>query len=121
MAPATYPPMKIRTFKLTSTTLVALSFTTAAIGTLAQSLPKPAVGVTIAQSADFEGLWFRQLDANNDGRISREEARESRFLSKHFDEIDTKHDGYISPDENLASWDQLHLALAKKSTLQFDK
>jgi Ca2+-binding EF-hand superfamily protein len=38
-------------------------------------------------------------DTNGDGLISRQEAAALPMLAKHFDEIDTNHDGQLSKDE----------------------
>jgi Ca2+-binding EF-hand superfamily protein len=42
---------------------------------------------------------FKQLDANKDGKISREEAR--GMVRKNFDEIDRNKDGFIDRQEML--------------------
>jgi hypothetical protein len=47
------------------------------------------------------GGMFEQSDANNDGKLSRDEAPE--FLRDRFAEIDTNKDGFISRDEESAS------------------
>ena len=43
------------------------------------------------------GGWFEKLDANHDGRISREEMRAE--ADKHFDKLDTNHDGFLDKAE----------------------
>lgn len=42
---------------------------------------------------------FSQLDADGDGRISREEAARHPRLGAAFDRLDTNRDGFLSPDE----------------------
>ena len=39
------------------------------------------------------------MDANHDGKISREEAAGFRGVARHFDQADTNHDGFLSRDE----------------------
>ncbi|MFI5446982.1 EF-hand domain-containing protein [Polaromonas sp. UC242_47] len=42
---------------------------------------------------------FGFIDANRDGKISREEAAGFRGVAKHFDEADLNKDGFLSRDE----------------------
>lgn len=42
---------------------------------------------------------FNFIDANKDGKISREEAAGFRGVAKHFDEADTNKDGFLSREE----------------------
>jgi len=44
---------------------------------------------------------FRDLDANKDGKISRDEARGR--IKHHFDDLDTNKDGFISREELLTA------------------
>ena len=39
------------------------------------------------------------MDANHDGKISREEASGFSGVAKHFDEADTNHDHFLSRKE----------------------
>jgi Ca2+-binding EF-hand superfamily protein len=44
--------------------------------------------------------WWKKVDADGDGKISRDEAAANApHLAKHFDKIDTDHDGTISREE----------------------
>ena len=38
---------------------------------------------------------FEQADSDHDGRLTRAEAQAMPFVAKHFDAIDTNHDGYM--------------------------
>ena len=50
---------------------------------------------------------LRSADGDNDGTISRSEAENSfPGLAKHFDEIDTNHDGLINREEIQAARDK---------------
>ncbi len=49
---------------------------------------------------------FSQFDKNNDGRISRDEAREG--TDRMFNEIDTNKDGFLSKDEMQAHHKAMH-------------
>jgi len=44
--------------------------------------------------------WFKKVDTDGDGTISRQEAEANApRLAKRFDEIDANHDGKITPEE----------------------
>ncbi|HQR22256.1 MAG TPA: EF-hand domain-containing protein [Burkholderiaceae bacterium] len=47
------------------------------------------------------------LDNNNDGSISRDEAKSAPYLAANFDAIDTNKDGVLTRDE-LAAWRKSH-------------
>lgn len=49
---------------------------------------------------------FSQFDKNNDGRISREEAREGS--DRMFNDVDTNKDGFISKEEMQAHHKAMH-------------
>jgi Ca2+-binding EF-hand superfamily protein len=51
----------------------------------------------------IDGLMFAKMDKNADGVISRDEAAAFPRLVKHFDQIDTNHDGNISKEEMKAA------------------
>jgi len=42
---------------------------------------------------------IKAADTDGNGLISRDEAKALPMIAKHFDEIDTNHDGQLSPDE----------------------
>lgn len=42
---------------------------------------------------------FSFMDANKDGKVSRDEAASFRNVAKHFDEADTDKDQALSPEE----------------------
>lgn len=47
--------------------------------------------------------FFKKLDADGDGRISRTEAQAAPRLAARFDELDANRDGFITPDELKAA------------------
>jgi len=60
----------------------------------ASAAPAPA-----RYTASNLALAFNFMDANHDGRISREEAASFSGVAKHFDEADTNHDNALSREE----------------------
>ena len=53
--------------------------------------------------------WFKKVDTDGDGSISRQEAEANApRLAKHFDEVDTDHDGKITPEELRAARKEMH-------------
>lgn len=72
---------------------------------IAALLPAAALaGAALAQGPER----FRNLDANGDGFISRDEARAQRGLERAFDESDDNRDGRLDADEFIKA-DSLHL------------
>ena len=57
---------------------------------------RPRSQSTIAAPRDSGPEWFRRMDRNYDGDVSRREFLGSR---KAFDQLDTDHDGLLSPEE----------------------
>ena len=46
---------------------------------------------------DFQGKWFKEIDSNNDGFITKDEI--NSYSNKKFDEIDTDKNGKICKKE----------------------
>jgi len=68
----------------------------------ASEAPAPAASVPAAAprySASNLALAFGYMDANHDGKISREEAAGFSGVARHFDQADTNHDGFLSREE----------------------
>lgn len=42
---------------------------------------------------------FDRLDVNHDGKLTREEAKDSKRITSRFDALDTNKDGFLSRDE----------------------
>lgn len=63
----------------------------------AQAAPSPAAAPKYA--AKDMAMAFSYMDANKDGKVSREEAAGFRGVARHFDEADTNHDGFLSREE----------------------
>lgn len=59
----------------------------------------PALPSAPRYSASELKQAFNYMDANRDGKISREEAAGFRGVAKNFDRADTNHDGFLSRDE----------------------
>jgi hypothetical protein len=63
----------------------------------AQATPSPAAAPKYA--AKDMAMAFSYMDANKDGKVSREEAAGFRGVARHFDEADTNRDGFLSSQE----------------------
>jgi len=50
-------------------------------------------------TATGSSMTFRSLDANKDGFVSRDEAKNSNELNRRFNELDKDGDGKLSPQE----------------------
>lgn len=64
--------------------------------------PAPTPSVTAAAprySASNLAMAFNYMDANRDGKVSREEAAGFRGVAKNFDRADTNHDNILSRGE----------------------
>lgn len=59
----------------------------------------PAATAATQYTTSEKDLAFRFMDANHDGKISREEAAGFRNVAKHFDEADTNQDNALSREE----------------------
>ena len=65
---------------------------------------------------------FNKLDTNNDGYLSRSEARKNPYLAKHFKEADKNGDGKLSRAEYLSVMTKKDLStLENKVTGNKDK
>lgn len=78
-------------FEACSVALFAACAIGASMGVHAQTPIRP--GGRVGEAA------FARADTNKDGRLSREEAVRLPAISERFDQIDTDHDGFISPME----------------------
>jgi hypothetical protein len=65
----------------------------------ADTAPAPAAASAPKYSATDIERAFNFMDANKDGKISREEAAGFRGVARHFDEADTNKDGFLSREE----------------------
>jgi len=79
-----------------------VTLTACAFGAMAQNATPPKPAATPAESA---ASVFKRLDANQDGRISRDEAARMPALAERFDQLDKDKDGTISADEFSAGFD----------------
>jgi EF hand len=61
------------------------------------STPEAAQGLTY--NASNIALAFTYIDANKDGKISRDEAAGFRGVAKYFDEADVNKDSFLSREE----------------------
>jgi Ca2+-binding EF-hand superfamily protein len=62
-----------------------------------------------AKRQEGAAAWFKKVDTDGDGRISKAEAQANApRLAAHFDQIDTNGDGYITPEELAAAHQHHH-------------
>ena len=82
------------------TVLLSASIGTSAV--LAQTPPEAPKG----DRAHKMHERFKAADKDGDGKISRAEAVALRRIAKHFDEIDTNKDGFVTKEELKARHDK---------------
>ena len=82
------------------TAIFAISTTSTISAIGAMCLSAAFIGTANAAPAPGEmKARMQKMDANGDGKISRDEASKYKNLAKVFDKIDTNNDGYLSKDE----------------------
>jgi Ca2+-binding EF-hand superfamily protein len=93
----------------TKTLLLAAALVTLAPTALLAANP-PSVADAAATTADVRtdrprggGEWFKRLDTNQDGVITKDEAANAKRIASNFDELDADHDGMITQDEMRAA------------------
>jgi hypothetical protein len=72
-----------------------------ATGTAGQDSGMTETGESLADMPDFD-----EIDANSDGRISRDEAGAVTGLESHFEQIDANSDDHLSSDEYQQAKDE---------------
>lgn len=85
--------------------IAALTLTTAA-SALADDASKStptASGAADTERAGQHGDRLRKADTNGDGLLDATEVKDLPRLAKHFDRIDSNHDGKLSRDEIKAA------------------
>jgi EF hand len=75
-----------------------------AFGALAQN---PAPPKAAATPPDTAAVVFKRLDANQDGRISRDEAARMPALAERFDQLDKDKDGFLSAEEFASGFETM--------------
>jgi Ca2+-binding EF-hand superfamily protein len=61
-------------------------------------------GVVLAnEGGSHKGEKFQDLDKDQDGRLSREEAQVSPRMAEKFDKLDTNQDGFVTREEKSAA------------------
>ncbi len=94
--------MKNVSLKLASVLLIAGFGASAAF---AQTPPEPPKGDRGDRAAKMHER-IKAADKDGDGKISRTEAVALPRIAKHFDEIDTNKDGFLSKEEMKAFHDK---------------
>ena len=62
---------------------------------------------------------FKKADADNDGTLTKDEAKAMPRIAKHFDAIDTDKDGTVSLDEIRASMKTTHKQMHDRGVQRF--
>ena len=80
-----------------------------------------AMAVAAPEAGHGPMARLKAADTNGDGLISKAEADASLpRLAKHFDQIDTNHDGQISPEELKAAHQNMKNAMFDKMDANHD-
>jgi Ca2+-binding EF-hand superfamily protein len=79
-------------------------------------LTAPALADDTANSKRAHRLdeVMARLDTDKDGKISKDEASKGRRLSKHFEQVDADHDGFVTRAE-------LEAAFARRAAAKHDQ
>ncbi len=92
--------MQVKRFALQALAVVTVG--AAALGVQAQTTqPSPATGD--AKGTDAIAAAFKRADANQDGKLSREEAARIPAVADKFDQYDKDKDGQLSMEELSSS------------------
>ena len=75
----------------------------------------------LADQHDKLEAAFKKADKDNDGTLTKEEAKAMPRVAKHFDAIDTDKDGTVSMDELNASMQKMKKGMHEKGKAAFDK
>ncbi len=71
----------------------------------AQTTPSTGTGQRAAAATPEQLLAaFQRADANQDGKLSRDEAAGMATLADRFDQLDKNKDGFLTPDEFNAGY-----------------
>jgi len=83
--------------------LSVIALTAAACGIQAQTSTTPGTTTSPATAADRLDAIFKRVDANQDGKLSKEEAARLPSIAERFDQLDKDKDGMLSLDELKAA------------------
>jgi len=81
---------------------LVLALAGAAFGAQAQTTSQAPATATTPTTEQIEGA-FKRADANQDGKLSKEEAMRMPVLAEKFDQIDKDKDGFLSAEEFSAA------------------
>ena len=84
------------------------------------ALALPAVSFADDHAARLDDK-FKAADKDNDGTLTKEEAKAMPHVAKNFDAIDTDHDGTVSMDEIKAAMQHAKQAMHDKGKAAFEK
>ena len=90
--------MRFTSLRLPLQAAAIITVTATAFGVQAQNYPDNKA----ATPTDSTAAVFKRIDANQDGKISREEAARMPALAEKFDQIDKDKDGQLSAEEFAA-------------------
>jgi hypothetical protein len=88
----------IPNFEMRSVLLLALLTLGTAAAVRAQTAPGTAIPPNRATPQDLEAA-FKRADANQDGKLSRQEAERFPAVAQRFEQIDSNRDSFISLEE----------------------
>src|SRR4249920_253015 len=86
---------------------------------LAAALGLPGLSLADDHAAKLDAA-FKAADKDNDGTLTKEEAKAMPRVAKNFDAIDTDHDGTVSMDEIKAAMKQAKKTMHEKGKAAFN-